>query len=63
MVTGLIIRYVRDIMGVVPQDARKVRAFIETIEAQYTARMAEIDRATAIMKTARPPKSSAAKPS
>lgn len=44
------IRYVRDIMGVVPQDARKVRAFIETIEAQYTARMAEIDRATAIMK-------------
>ena len=44
------IRYVRDIMGVVPQDARKVRAFIETIEAQYTARMAEIDRATAVMK-------------
>lgn len=34
------IRYVRDIMGVVPQDARKVRAFIETIDAQYTARMA-----------------------
>lgn len=44
------IRYVRDIMGVVPKDAAKVQAFCDMVEADFIAKEAEIDRATAIMK-------------
>lgn len=44
------IRYVRDIMGVVPQFAPKVRAFVAAVESDFAARMAEIDRAAAVMK-------------
>ncbi len=44
------IRYVRDLMGVVPQDERKVQSFIDAVEADFTSRMAEIDRAVAVLR-------------
>jgi len=44
------IKYVRDIMGVIPQWEPKVRDFCDTIERQYHARMTEIDRAVAVMR-------------
>ncbi len=43
------IRYVRDMMGVPPQEERKVDAFVEAAEAQYRTRMAEIEQAQRIM--------------
>lgn len=44
------IRYLRSIMGVPPGEVRKVRSFCDTIEAQYAARMVEIDQAVAVMR-------------
>lgn len=44
------IRYVRDIMGIVPQWESKVHDFCATIESQYHERIAEIDQAAAVMK-------------
>ena len=44
------IKYVRDIMGVIPQWEPKVRDFCETIERQYRVRAAEIEQAAAVMR-------------
>jgi transcription antitermination factor NusG len=44
------IRYVRDIMGIIPQWEPKIRAFIDAVEADFTTRMAEIERAQRIMQ-------------
>lgn len=44
------IRYVRDIMGVLPQLEPRVREFVGAVEAEFSARMDEIDRAITIMK-------------
>lgn len=44
------IRYVRDLMGVVPKFEPKVQTFIAMVEADFTARMAEIERAQKIMQ-------------
>ena len=44
------IKYVRDIMGVPPQEARKVQSFCDLVEGNFAAKSAEIDRAAAVMK-------------
>lgn len=44
------IRYVRDLMGVLPQYERRVQTFADTIEAQFSTRMAEIEEAQRILK-------------
>ena len=44
------IRYVRDIMGIPPQEERKVHDFCATVESQYHGRMIEIDQAVAVMR-------------
>lgn len=43
------IRYVRDIMGVAPQWVPRISAFVDAVEAQYRARLAEIEQAQRIM--------------
>lgn len=44
------IRYLRSIMGVPPAEERRVRKFIDLIEAEFIAKEAEIDRAVEIMR-------------
>lgn len=44
------IRYLRSIMGVPPAEERRVRKFIDLIEAEFSAKEAEIDRAVEIMR-------------
>ena len=44
------IKYVRDIMGVIPQWAPRLAEFCDTIERQYCERMAEIEKAQAVMR-------------
>ncbi len=43
------LKYVRDMMGVIPQWEPKVREFIDTVEADYARRSAEIEQAQKIM--------------
>jgi transcription antitermination factor NusG len=44
------IRYVRDIMGVIPQYVPKVERFIEAVESDFASRLAEIERAASVIK-------------
>lgn len=44
------IRYIRDIMGVTPREARDVMAFIAAVEADYAIRSAEIEAAQKVLK-------------
>jgi transcription antitermination factor NusG len=44
------IKYLRSLMGVPPAEARKVQDFIDAVEATFTAKEAEIDRAVEIMR-------------
>lgn len=44
------IKYLRYIMGVPPAEERRVRKFIDLIEAEFIAKEAEIDRAVATMR-------------
>ncbi len=44
------IRYVRDIMGVLPQEERKVREFINAVESEFAIRSAEIEQAQKVLK-------------
>jgi transcription antitermination factor NusG len=44
------IRYVRDLMGVGPNEEAKVREFIAATEMQYEAKMAEIESAQRVMR-------------
>ncbi len=43
------IKYVRDIMGIAPQWQPRLQEFFDAVEAQYTARMAEIDQAQKVL--------------
>lgn len=44
------IRYVRDLMGIAPQWEPKIAEFIEAVEVQFAARMAEIEQAQKVMQ-------------
>lgn len=44
------IRYVRDIMGIGDNEARKVRKFIAAVEETFAKHKAEIDRAETVMR-------------
>lgn len=44
------IRYLRSIMGVPPGEERQVQSFCDLVEAEYAARMAEIEQASAVMR-------------
>lgn len=44
------IKYLRSLMGVPPAEERRVRKFIDLIEAEFIAKEAEIDRAVSVMR-------------
>lgn len=44
------VKYLRSMMAVPLGEVRKVQSFCDTIEAQYAARMMEIDQAVAVMR-------------
>lgn len=44
------IRYVRDIMGVIPQYVPLVMKFIGAVEGEFAARLSEIERAAAVIR-------------
>lgn len=44
------IRYVRDLMGILPQEERKVAAFIDAVEGEFAIRHAEIEQAQKVLK-------------
>jgi transcription antitermination factor NusG len=46
------IKYIRDIMGIAPQWRSRLQMFFDSVENEFSARMAEIDNAQRIMQSA-----------